>query len=391
MKIIIGSESFAPNISGVATATELLAKSLSKQGHKVFVFAPSKSTKTYEDKSFKEFRVIRFRSMPNPFRRGFRVGLLPGKDISRYFETIKPDLVHLQDPNSISTGLLKSATKNNVPIVITNHFSLEYVISYVKYLRPIHKQLKMFLRHHLSSFYNKCDYVTCPTETVKKDLLSWGVKVPIVAISNGVDLDKFFVYLNVADVLKKYHIPQNPTVLYVGRVDKDKKIEVLIDVIPKVLKEVNAHFVIIGSGDEVLRMKKKTQKLQVDYAISWVGWLDKNSEDFVQLYQDAKVFAIPSTIETQSIVTMEAMAAGLPIVGANAGALPELIIDGKNGYLARPDDVDDFAKKIIKILKDNNLQKNMSKKSLELVSKHQISTSINKIMKIYEEILKTNK
>ena len=386
MKIIIGSESFAPNISGVATAAEMLAKYLSSEGHQVWVFAPSRTFETHEDKSFGDFTVVRLKAIKNPFRKGFMVTYMPAKEINSFVDKIKPDLIHLQDPTSICSALLKSAKKRKIPIVVTNHFSLDYVISYVKFLKPIHRHLRYILRKYLSNFYNSCAHVFCPTETVKKDLLSWGVKTEITAVSNGVDLSRFFSYSDLSDIYSKYHLPANPIVLYMGRVDKDKKIDVFINAIPKILKSVNAHFLVGGMGDELPKMKKLVAKLNIEQEVSWIGWLDRNSEEFSKIYQLATVFAIPSPIETQSIVTMEAMASGLPVVGANAGALPELIENNKNGYLFEPGNSDDLADKVVKILTDEKLRSKMSQYSIEKVSKHELSKSFDQIDKIYKNI-----
>ena len=391
MKIIIGSESFAPNISGVAVAAELLAKNLTKDGHKVWVFAPSQDFRNYHEKSSDGYTVVRLKSIKNPFRKGFKVTFLPKKEIFREVKKIKPDIVHLQDPTSICSQLLKIAKRLSIPVIATNHFSLDYITSYLKLLRPFHPQIRFILKNYLAKFYNQCDQVLCPTETVKKYLLNWGVNAPIEAISNGVDLDRFFSYSDLTDVKFKYHLPNNPIVLYAGRIDKDKKIEVLINAIPLVAESFpKAHFVIAGQGDLDTPMKKLAEKLEVQKYITWVGWIDKDSSDLEMIYQAASVFAIPSEIETQSIVTLEAMAAGLPIVGANSGALPELIISGKNGFLFDCGESADLAKKIVIILKNEKVRKSMSKQSLEFVVDHEISKSYEKTQRIYSQILAKN-
>lgn len=260
MKIIIGSESFSPNISGVAIHAKLLAENLSKRGHQVYVFAPSKSLKSHYDDSEAKYKIFRLRSVPNPFREGFRVAFLPGRIILREVKRINPDIIHLQDPTSICSALLKSAKKNDIPVIVTNHFSLEYVISYLGYLKPFHKQIKYVLMRYLSRFYNKCDYIFCPTETVKKDLIKWGITKPIQAISNGVDLERFFSYSSPMQIRLKYHLPMNPIVLYVGRINIDKNIDVIIKAIPLVLKKINAHFLFIGDGDDLNKLQKLAKK-----------------------------------------------------------------------------------------------------------------------------------
>lgn len=386
MKIIIGSESFAPNISGVATATELLATNLVKDGNEVWVFAPSESYKTYKDKSFKDFAVWRFHSIPNPFRKGFRIAVLSKQEIYKFAREIKPDLIHLQDPGGISSDLLGAGRHYNIPIVVSNHFSLDYITSYLRWLKLFHRQIRLVARVYLRRFYNKCNYIICPTETVKKELNKWGVKTPIVAISNGVDLDRFFGYSDLTDFYDKYHLPPNQKVLYVGRIDKDKNTEVLIRAIPEVLRSMNAHFVIVGDGAELDKMKKLAKKLDIDHAISFLGWFEQSSDDYVQVFQSATVFVMPSRIETQSIVTMEAMAAGLPVIGANSGALPELIKNNCNGCLFEPGKSESLSKKIIKVLKDKELQKTMSKESLRLIASHEVEKSFAHLKEIYEKV-----
>ena len=379
MKIIIGSESFAPNISGVATATELLATNLAREGNVVWVFAPSESYRTYKDKSFKDFAVWRFNSIPNPFRKGFRIAAFSQREIFRFTKEIKPDVIHLQDPAGICHQLSRAGRRYKIPTVVSNHFSLDYITSYFRRLKPIHLQIKFFFRALLRRFYNHCDYVICPTETVKKELNKWGVKTPIAAISNGVDLERFFDYFDLSEFYDRYHLPPNKKVLYVGRIDKDKNIEVLVRAIPEVIKETNAHFVMVGDGSELSKLKKLAKKLNIDHAISFLGWFEQSSDDYVQVFQSASVFVMPSRIETESIVTMEAMAAGLPVIGANSGALPELIKNNCNGCLFEPGDSENLAKKIIKVLTDADLQQQMSKESLRLIAGHEIEKSFVKL------------
>ena len=386
MRIIIGTESFSPNISGVAIVVELLAKNLAKKGHEVCVVAPSRDYGTRWDRSFEEFPVLRIRSFPNPFRTGFRIALMPQEEIYRAAREFGPDIVHLHDPASISASLRKAGKKIGVPVVVTNHFSLDYALSYVRYLSPLHPQMRALLTRYLVRFYNQCDYVLCPTQTVKRELESWGVATQIEAVSNGVDLERFFAYSSPAAVRAKYHLPPDPIVLYVGRVDKDKSLEVLIRAIPRVIKESSAHFVIVGNGDELSKLKAMAEKLGVGRRVSFLGWIDHESPDLCRLYQIASVFAIPSTIETQSIVTLEALASGLPVVAADGGALPELVEDGGNGYLFHPRDSEGLGGGIVNILKGDNVARQMRRKSLEIVSRHHISESFARVESIYEEV-----
>jgi 1,2-diacylglycerol 3-alpha-glucosyltransferase len=384
LRIILGTESFLPNISGVAVSSELLATNLAQKGHEVHVFAPSRSFWTHDDAGFGAFHVLRFRSIPHPFRKGFRISFLPQIEIPSMVKELRPDIVHLQDPGSISAALRKSARRGGIPVVIANHFTLDYAISYMRYVEFAHPMMRRILEGYLVRFYNECDLVLCPSETVQRELSGLGIKTPIVPVSNGVDLERFYSYSSPAAVRAKWRLPPAPVVLYVGRVDRDKSLDVLIHAIPNVIEEVDAQFVFVGDGNDLNRLRKMAEDLGLRKAVTFLGWIDHQSPDLPQLYQIAELFAIPAPFEAQSIVTLEAMAAGLPIVAADSGALPELVKDAENGILFPPGSSDELAGAIVTILANRALGEEMRKSSLRIVSAHRIANSLAKIEALYE-------
>jgi glycosyltransferase involved in cell wall biosynthesis len=390
MKIILATESFLPNVSGVAIATENLANNLTKEGHEVFVFCPSRSYKSQVDKNFKDYAVLRLKSIVNPFRKGFRITFASEKEIEEKVRAISPDLIHLQDPATIGRGLRNIGKKLGIPVVITNHFSLEYALSYVRFLGPMIPIAKSTLINYLVSFYNKCDYVVTPTETFAKQVRSWGVKVPVQAVSNGIFFDRFqkkFTQEDLNNFRVKYHLPDNPTVLYLGRVDKDKSIDVLVKAAAEVIKKANVHFVIAGSGDEIENIIQSTEDLGIRNYFTFLGRLDHESDDFLQIYKSSSLFAIPSTIETQSLVTLEAMSSGLPVVAADANALPELVKPKINGYLFRPGNHRELSNYILKIIKDKDLAKKMGRSSVNIAANHEMPKAFGHMIELYKTAL----
>jgi len=393
MKIILATESFLPNISGVSVATDTLANNLIDAGHSVSVFCPGSENKTYQDKAFSKYPVIRFKSITNPFRKGFRITSASKKELGKMVEEIAPDLIHLQDVASIGLALRDIGKELNIPVIITNHFSLEFALSYVKFkwLRPIARSL---LVNYLVNFHNKCDLVITPTETIAKQIRSWKVKTPVVGVSNGIFHSRFLAHLNkdyLDDFRRRFHLPDNKIVLYTGRIDKDKSVDVIIRSIPEVVKETNAHFVFAGTGDLLPAMENLAETLGVRKEITFLGKLNRESTDFVALYKSANVFAIASLIETQSLVTLEAMSSGLPIVAVNFNALPELVKNGENGFLFRPGKSTDLADKLIKILKDNEMASTMGKKSIEISAKHEMKKAFHHLLLVYKEVIEQKK
>ncbi len=386
MKIVLTTESFRPNISGVSIFTERLANELAKKKYEVFVFAPS-SDKTQKVEISDNYKVYYFKSKRNPFRKGYRIVMGQKKEIAQVLDEIKPDLIHFQDPNGVSMGAQKWAKKSKVPTIGTYHFSLDFVMAYLKPLKPISPAAKKGLAIYINKFFNSCKFVTCPTQHVRQALLKQGIKRPIYAISNGIDYDRFQEKKNTSQIYEKYNISKNKhIVLHIGRIDMDKNIDILLKSVPLVAKKIpNIHFVLGGGGDKLDYFKDWVKEQSLTKYVTFLGRVEHENPDLAKIYQLADVFAIPSRIETQSLVTMEAMAAGLPIVAADAGALPELVSDGKNGYLVLPKSEEDMAAKIVRIIRDPKLKVSMGDNSQLAIEAHRMENTVEKFIATYRE------
>lgn len=387
MRILIGSESFYPNISGVAVTAWNLASYLASHGHQVAVLAPSTHMADGYESNLEGFSVYRFSSVPNPFRKGFRVTMRPYKRILETVKEWRPDVVHLEDPTSICSCLARAAEQCGVPVVISHHFTLDYILSYLRFLKPIHRFSRQQLTRLLIDFYNRCDHVICPSEAVREWLTETGVHVPVKAISNGVNLERFFAYESPPAIRSHLGLPDLPIVLYVGRIDQDKHLDTLLESVPLVLHDHSACFVLCGGGNLLERLRKSTIQAGLRERVIFLGQLDYNNDDLPRLYQLAACFIMPSCFETQSIVTMEAMAAGLPVVAADSGALPELVSDGETGFLFRPGDPADLAAKVNLILDDPEMARRMGYRSLQKIHDHDINLNMQHVVQVYERVV----
>lgn len=387
MKILIGSESFFPGISGLSVSTDMLAAKLAKCGHKVSVVVPS--THLFNFGVFKKngYKLYRLHSVANPFRKGFRITIFPFTKIYGILKREKPDIIHLQDPNFICQALKKLGKKTDIPVVAHCHFMLEYVLAYIMYLRPLHAKIKKFLSQRLTNFYNNCDYVITPSKFVAEDLIARGVRTRIKAVPMGVEFEKFNRGEKTDETPKKYDFPDKFKALYLGRIDKDKNLDVLFHAMPLILKTTDMHFVICGNGGRLRYFKNLAGKLKIKNNISFIGPFRHCNKIITQIYKNADIFIMPSAIETQSIVTLEAMAAGLPIVAAKGGAVPEYIKDGINGALFDPKSPEDLAKAVIFISNNKDLARSMKKENINYAAGQTIEKTINEIEKIYEAVV----
>lgn len=216
-----------------------------------------------------------------------------------------------------------------------------------------------------------------------------GLKINITPISNGVNTETFNPDNDGEYLRKKYGLPKENIVLYTGRINQEKNLDVLIKAIPDVLKEIDVHFLFCGSGGTYKQeMIDLTKTLKVSDKTTFIDFLDW--KDYPNIYPIANVFVMPAEAELQSIVTMEAIASGLPVVVVDKGAVPELARSG-NGFLFEPKNSKQLAGHIVKILSDKKLQKTMRAKSLELAKKHSMGTICSQYEKVYENLINTYK
>ncbi len=389
MKIIFGVEAFFPHLSGVTIVTNKLATHFGRNlNDEAYIVTANNTGELKKEFSPRGYTLIKLPAWSNPIRPTLKFSYDASKYVPKIISEINPDIIHIQDPAFVSRALAQAAFKKKIPVVITQHSNLSFPVSFLpKFMRKISSKI---YGHFLVSFVNRyCTVMTTPTETMKKDILSWGVKIPIKVISNGVNLDFFKQGKVNPNFINEYGLTDfvnHPVVLYAGRLDKDKNLKTLLTAMPLVLKECDVRFLFLGKGEVKEEMINEVARLNISDKVKFIGPVPPGDENLTECYQFSSVFVIPSAIEAQSLVTMEAMATGLPVVAADGGALPELVKNEKNGFLFSPYDANALSQALVKILKDEDLRKNMSEKSLEIIASHDQKIVFQKLKDFYNEV-----
>jgi len=170
--------------------------------------------------------------------------------------------------------------------------------------------------------------------------------------------------------------------VFVGRVTLEKEIDVILRALPRLDPSLDVHFTIVGDGDQ----RKNLEKLAADLGVSdRVEFTGRVSDTQLRAHLTrASIFVIASIAELQSIATMEAMASGLPIIAANAMALPHLVQDGVNGFLFQPGNDHEVAERITQILElSPEKYREMQRASLEGVTAHDIDRTLDTFEALY--------
>jgi glycosyltransferase involved in cell wall biosynthesis len=219
----------------------------------------------------------------------------------------------------------------------------------------------------------RAEAVTTPTQRAAEFLEKHTGLVGVHAISCGIDASNY-----TPDFTPR---TQN-RVIFVGRVTGEKQIDVLLKAMTLLPKDLDAKLEIVGGGDQKKNLENLASTLGIADRVTFTGYV--TDEELRQAYTRATVLAMPSIAELQSIVTMEAMASALPVVAANAMALPHLVHDGENGFLFEPGNAQELADKLEKVLTASPDElKSWKEASLRLIAAHDIQRTLSTFEKLY--------
>lgn len=388
MKILIASDLHYPTINGVATFARNLARGLADHGHEVLVIAPSQTGKKCKEVDGNHV-IVRTVSVPFPFYQNFKISLNPTREVKKIIDTFDPDVIHIQMLMGIGQAAMKIGNKYGIPIVSTNHAMPENLLENLRLLAPFSRPINYMIKAYGARFHSKADFVTLPTQSAI-DMFDADEKiaVPTAAVSNGIDLGRFTVGRAPNALYEQYGLPTDrPIVSYVGRLDGEKHLPVLLRAFVRVVKSVipRAHLLIVGDGTERSSLNALAHELGISHDITFAGRV--SDEDLVELHKVGTVFCMPSPAELQSIATLEAMASGQPVVAVDAGALKELCQHGRNGYLTEKDNDTAIAEGLIAILSDDALRQKMSQESLAIAKTHDLQTTLKRFEEIYSGLV----
>lgn len=407
MRIVIASDAYFPMTNGVAVFAHNLAEGLAKRGHEVLAIYPSFDGRKHKRKDRKTgvvnlcLKSVRFPFYPDQiekipeekrilYKNGLHIAVNPYMQMKKVLKGFNPDVIHLQTVGTIGIAARAYADKHNVPLVSTGHSYPDNFTGQFKILKPVKKPADAVVKSYMNSFLKHSEYATMPTEMAIEDLVPKNrkhFKVPVEALSNGVDLSQFAPGEPTLRVLKKYRIdPSKPRVIYVGRVDPEKSLEIVIEAFTKTLKKVpNAEMLIVGDGIAKSKLEKKVKTEGLENSIRFLGKI--MPPELQEVYRTGSVFATASETETQGIVLIEAAATGLPLIAVDAGAIREICQNRKNGFLCQPGNVEKIADSMVKLLTDKKLREKYSLGSLEISKKHDLNVTLKRFEEIYQKAI----
>lgn len=319
MKIALFTETFLPKVDGIVTRLKHTVEHLQKSGDQVLIFSPEGGLKEYKGAKIKGVSGI-----PLPLYPELKLAF-PRPSIGFALERFKPDLIHVVNPAVLGVGGIYYAKQMNIPLVASYHTHLPQYLHHYGF-----GALESVLWELLKLAHNQAQLNLCTSTAMVQELVNHGIE-RVDLWQRGVDTDMFQTHLasqKMRDRLSNGH-PEDPLLLYVGRVSAEKQ----IDKIKPVLESIpNSRLAIVGNGPARVEL----EQLFADTSTNFVGYL--HGLELASAYASADAFVFPSATETLGLVLLEAMAAGCPVVAARSGGIPDIVTDGVNGYLFEPDD-----------------------------------------------------
>ncbi len=332
MNIALFTDSYYPQINGVATSVHMLKRELEAIGHTVYVF-----TTTDPDADRKADllqQVFRLRSIPVMSER--RLGLFPSPRLIQIITHLKIDIIHTH--TEFSLGLLgrSIAWYFDIPIVHTYHTIYEYYTHFVIRGQLLDNFAKRAVRNASASVCNQATRVIVPTKKVQRLLRTYGVYRPISVIPTGIKTARF---LRGEDTPKRRaklreelgYEADDRILLYLGRVSEEKDIDVLIRALANVLRtEPKTKMLVVGDGSARKDLETLSHSLGLEDKIRFLG--QKSWDTIADYYHVADYFVTASQSETQGLTYIEALASGLPVIAKDDLCLEGVIETGVNGW-----------------------------------------------------------
>ncbi|MEV8253867.1 glycosyltransferase [Rhodoglobus sp. NPDC076762] len=380
LRILIGADTFWPQINGAATFIARLAAGLAERGHDVHIVAPSYSNKIvgtmveeHEGQKMTLHRLYSWRWPGHPWLR-FMMPWRVKQNSARILDEVKPDVIHFQSHIIIGRGMTLEGAKRGIRLVGTNHFMPENLLDHAyiipKFMRR--KAIRMGWEAAGRSFA-RAESVTTPTRRAAQYLEANTRVQNVAAVSCGINADGYNGNLEPK--------PEN-LIVFLGRLSEEKQIDRLIKALSIMDPSLEAKLEIVGGGELEGKLRALAQSLGLEDRVTLTGFVEQ--DQLRDALQRGSVFAMPSIAELQSISTMEAMASGLPVVAADAMALPHLVHDGENGFLFEPGNVEDLAAKLTTVLTmapEDLLE--FKKESLAIVAAHDIQRTLDTFESMY--------
>ncbi len=377
MRIAIFTNTYLPSINGVVNSIEAFRRGLEHFGHEVYVMAPA--SPGHHDR---QPNVFRFASIPAPGQVEYPLALPYSRQVMRALREINVDLVHTHHPWWVGTWGRWYARRTKRPLITTIHTQYELYSHYVHFYQPV---VKRIIRRKTLKYCGLVDCVITPGESRKRDLQSQGVTTRIEVVPNATDIEPF-ERADGTPVRERYNLaPDQPLLLYVGRVAPEKSLDVVLHAVRQAVQHrPDLRLLIAGDGPAREDLRALARELDIRDHVIFAGRVPY--DQIPGYHAAADLFVTASLSEVQPLSVTEAMAARTPLIAVASDWNRDIVRHGENGLLAR-NDPRDFGAKLTQALNDETARKAMAAAASRQAQQYAIKPASQRLIEVYQTLL----
>lgn len=386
MKIALFTDTYPPQVNGVATVVQQTARGLNHLGHETAVVTLSAARKNLPAQPADAFPVIRLPSLPFWGYHGERFTAPLGLTL-KSIKKFQPDLIHVHTPFAVGWEAILCAKHFGLPLVGTHHTFLDH---YLKHIKLDFAWTQKLSWQYVAAFYERCDLVLSPSHALSLELLAHGMHQPLQLLPNPVKLDQFQPAATDDTRLEcRSRLGlDGQLIAYMGRLSYEKSLDQVLSAFGQVADQLpSAKLLMIGDGPEKEKLKKMASARGLSHRVIFTGALF--GQELAQTMAACDVFVTASKSENHPVSVLEAMASGLPVVAVRSGGLPEIVTNGLDGLLVAPDKPAELADGLSSLLADEALRLAMAKAARQRALDFGEDKIINDLLAQYQRLLRS--
>ncbi len=377
MKVAMLTDVYKPVINGVTNSVALCKREMESAGHQVYVF-------TFGHLKYQDEETHIYRSPALPLSdTGYYIGLQHSREARATLGEM--DILHAHHPFASGLLAVHYGRQLGLPVIFTNHTRYDlHAQAYLRFLPPPLTQVA--LETLMPAFVSQCDLVIAPSDGLRRVALDWGVRENVVVIPNGIELDRFH-YREAPALRRQLDLPGDATVLvYCGRLGPEKNLHFLMDAFAGAVQAVpDAFLLIVGGGPEEKALRERASAVP---NVRFAGPVDY--QEVPRYLAAGDVFVTASVTEVHPLSVLEALGAGLPVLGIDSPGISDTVTDGVEGYVAR-DGLPAYTALMVRMLLEPDRRQVMANAAIERSRHYDIKRTAAALLSHYERLLETRK
>lgn len=384
MRIAYFTNFYLPVVNGVVRSVQLFRKTLTDLGHNVFVFAQEDD---YEDQ---EPFIFRYPSLQLPLSVDIPTALPMSSFMDQLIPRLKLDVIHTHHPVLLGQTAATKARDQNLPLVFTFHTQYQEYTHYIPFPQEqVQEFLKNTVMNWMREFMRKCQHIVIPSESMRSILVNdYGLIDRFTVIPTGIDIAPY-KKANGAALRAEWGWNGDKVIVSAGRLAEEKNWTTLLQAFAIAQKKrPKLRLVLVGDGPQAEALRKLAGELGIAERVLFAGKVP--FEQVPSYLKAADLFAFASVTETQGLVTLEAMAAGLPVVAVDGSGTKDIVENGAQGFLV-DNDPSALARGILKVVRSPSLRGELKAAALKKSRAYDNKRLARKMLKVYEQAIEDKK